>query len=334
MSRTKRYGFKLEQSDKVLAISEISLTNIRKRESTAAATADEHSSFRGVVGSLHYVAANTRPDLSAAASILQGVASRPTVEHLMEANKELRMAQEHDEVAIYIEPIASGRLLFSVFTDAAWANRYDGSSQGGYLIVAHDAAMLDGKTVTANPVDWASRKLHRVARSSLSAELQSNTNGLDSLAFALLMYADITTCCKSGQRSACGPAAEIEAKRHAGAVVMDHTGLYDIYSGKRLQLEEKRSQVEAQSNLESISTFGVRPRWVAGIYQLADAPTKRDRQNGILREYLRRSAWSLSYDPNFVAGAKLKAKVCTSARNVTTTTIDEPAGVQRREATP
>ena len=96
------------------------------------------------------------------------------------------------------------------------------------------------------------------------------------------MFTDIATTCKAGERSLTSIAAEVEATRHAGAVVMDHKGLYDIYSGKRLQLEEKRSQVEAQSNLESISTFGMRPRWVAGIYQLADALTERDRQNGIL----------------------------------------------------
>ena len=254
VSRTKRYGFKLEQSDKVLAIEEIPLSNLRKRDLAAPATPSEHSRYRGVVGSLHYVAAHTRPDLAAAASILQGVASRPLVEHLIEANKELRLAQEHDEVAIFIEPISSGRMLLTVFTDASWANRYDGSSQGGFLIVAHDAAMLDGKTVVTNPMDWSSRKLHRVARSSLSAGLQSNTNGLDSLAFALLMFTDMSTTCKAGERSLTGIAADVESKRHAGAVVMDHKGLYDIYSGKRLQLEEKRSQVEAQSNLESIST--------------------------------------------------------------------------------
>ena len=228
--------------------------------------------------------------------------------HLNEANKTLRRAKLHADVAIIIEPIPISQLRFTCYTDASWANRYDLSSQGGYVILAHEKQMLDGKLSRANLIDWSSRKLQRVARSSLSAELQSNTNGIDNFTFLMLTWSDIVdNPVKPNSKIHSRQLLESQAMKWAGGLVVDHKGLYDIYAGKKLQLEEKRSQVEAKANLETLELWGIRCRWVAGCYQLANAMTKEDiRANDSLREFLRRNQWAVVYDPKFVAGKKIK----------------------------
>eukprot|EP00959_Pyramimonas_sp_CCMP1952_P405473 8498153-Pyramimonas_sp.AAC.2 len=62
-------------------------------------------------------------------------------------------------------------------TDAAWAVRRDGSSQGGYLILAAHRSVLSGETVKDAVVDWRSWKLPRVSRSSLASEAQAAAGG-------------------------------------------------------------------------------------------------------------------------------------------------------------
>ena len=69
-----------------------------------------------------------------------------------------------------------------VYTDAAWANRSDQSSQGGYLIFAIDEdGIVNGNTKPLVVLDWASRKIKRVCRSSLSAEAQAACVAVDAL---------------------------------------------------------------------------------------------------------------------------------------------------------
>jgi hypothetical protein len=67
-------------------------------------------------------------------------------------------------------------------TDAAWANRLDNSSQGGYLLFIMDEGVL--QTGEARPLavlDWAMRKLLQVCRSSLAAEVQAACIAVDAL---------------------------------------------------------------------------------------------------------------------------------------------------------
>ena len=62
--------------------------------------------------------------------------------------------------------------------DAGWATRDSGDSQGGYLLLIAESAMLDRKHAQCWLVDWSSKKLKRAVRSSVAAEALSGQNGL------------------------------------------------------------------------------------------------------------------------------------------------------------
>ena len=60
--------------------------------------------------------------------------------------------------------------------------RPDGSSQGGYVIfVASQEEIDSAKPFRLTVVDWSSRRLQRVCRSSLAAETQAAATAVDEL---------------------------------------------------------------------------------------------------------------------------------------------------------
>ena len=61
-------------------------------------------------------------------------------------------------------------LRLGVFADAAWANRADGSSQGGRIIIAAHKDFWNGKNDRFSVLGWKSSKCARICRSSLACE--------------------------------------------------------------------------------------------------------------------------------------------------------------------
>ena len=178
-----------------------------------------------MVGSLHYIAAHTRPDLAANASIFQGAAKSPKVHHLEEANKVLRRARKHADTKIIFNEIPMADLKFTAYNEAAWTNRYDLSSQGGTIILAHGRGFYEDRKEKVSVVEWSSRILARVAKSSLSAELQSNSTCIDNFVFLLLTWDAI----HNTQHGRTSEQRIRQAKKWAGGCIIDHKGLYDIF---------------------------------------------------------------------------------------------------------
>ena len=77
---------------------------------------------------------------------------------------------------------------FLALSDAAWATRPDGSSQGGYLILAVPQAAFSDELTSYSIIDWRSWKLERVSRSSLNAETQAAATAADALEFAKAFF--------------------------------------------------------------------------------------------------------------------------------------------------
>lgn len=160
-----QHAIEVEQSEKILAVDVIKIRDEGTRFGKDNATPAEHSVFRAVVGSLHYIAGHTRPDLVANATILQGVAKAAQVHHLKAANKILRRAKKHADTKVIFNEIPMMDLKFTAYSDAAWANGCDFSSQGGTIILAHGQGFYEDQKTKVSVVEWSSRKLARVAKS-------------------------------------------------------------------------------------------------------------------------------------------------------------------------
>ena len=107
------------------------------------------------------------------------------MQDLLDANKDLRFLKANADVGLYFG--FDGRwsdLRVGGYSDASWASRVDGSSQGGYVVFVGPAGELDAGTPTPFvAMEWASKKLQRLCRSSLSAEAQAAALGVDALAW-------------------------------------------------------------------------------------------------------------------------------------------------------
>ena len=267
----------------------------------------EQRGLRALVGALAWPANQSLPQLSASVSILQASVSKPQVKDLLEANKVLRFAKTvavSYKMKIHQHTNLLKDVKFSVYTDAAWSVRPDGSSQGGFLIfAASESELRSGDPINMTIVDWHSKKLVRMCRSSLSAEAQASAAAVDELEW-----------CKVFWSTMINPTLSIETNetlQHSGLsyVLTDAKSLFDasksITSG--MHLSERRTAIEVAIVAERVKVMQAEWKWLNSHQQVADGLTKPSAKDRFA-EILQRGNHQLKFDPNFVAAKKVAQK--------------------------
>ena len=112
-------------------VKHIDLPKIRKAQKFDTCSPTEITALRGLLGTLSWLAKETRPDLQGRVSLLQQTMPHPMVQHILEANSLAKEAQKEMEAGIIIRPIPIQRLRIGVASDASWGN-----SPGGFLEAA------------------------------------------------------------------------------------------------------------------------------------------------------------------------------------------------------
>ncbi|CAK0906464.1 unnamed protein product [Prorocentrum cordatum] len=200
---------------------------------------------------------------------------------------------------------------FRVFTwcDAAWASRPDGHSQGKHVTALSTSEGPFHHACDFTVLDWGSRKLKRVARSSLSAEIQeaSDAEG-EQMMVRLAMY-DTRYEVLYGR-------FDLNDRRGAlhrvpGALVTDCKAFYDgvVTSGSAgLGLDERRTAIEALALRRALEEGGTIVRWVHSHAQLADGMTKASLQAfNVLHAFLKNQRWNIVHDERFLSARKRSA---------------------------
>ena len=294
----------VSMNEYVKKIKPITVEKSRKTMVSDACEEKEMRSLRALIGALAWPANQCLPQLSASISILQASVSKPTVKDLNEGNKILRFAKN---VAPSFKLLFSKHsntvtdLRFSVYTDAAWSVRPEGSSQGGFMIFAsNEEQLLSGEPMPLTMIDWHSRKLHRMCRSSMAAEAQASAAAVDELEW-----------CKVFWSTMINPMLPIETEqtlRVSGLsyVLTDAKSLFDasksVTSG--MHLNERRTAIEVAIVAERVKVMNAAWKWVNSHQQLADGLTKpaaKDR----FAEILSRGNHQMKFDPNFTAAKKV-----------------------------
>ena len=231
------------------------------------------NTLRGINGSLQWLVTNTRIDLAAKVSLSASETSNPTIESLHKANKLIRQAQRDDTLPIHIHAIPLDQLNFGIFSDAAWAVRPDGSSQGGYLIYATSHALHKGQEAPLGVIEWKSWKLTRKCRSSLAAESQAMADSVDMLNFVRLVFAD----CLHPEGIDLRRPDEVLKLLPESCAITDCKSLYDALEKNEslgLGLSEKRTSIEVTATRQHMRATGIKTKWVNPDRQLADVLTK------------------------------------------------------------
>lgn len=238
---------------------------------------------------------------------------------LREANKLAREVYSGRHIGLRYENLEHWNpqdTVFVAWCDAAVGNRRDLASSGGYFIGACNPKILDGHPSKICPVSWKSGKLPRVARSSLSAEIQAFSIAEEELMMVRIQWLEMC-----GARFPDHDPATI-LPQSKGVLVTDARSLYDLVRkgpmmAGGLALREKYSILDMLSVFQCLKKGETITRWVHSDAQIADSLTKPAANSALLR-VLTQCVWTLVDDPHFTSSKNLRrlAKQEPSAKDL------------------
>ena len=263
------------------------------------ATEDEVAAMRALCGGLNWLSKEGRPDAAGPASLLASKITRLKVEDILAANEAVKQLQSQAELAIQIQPLQ--RMRFSVVTDASFAN--DGfHSQGGHIVLAHEASLSEGGRARTNIVSWRSGKLQRVVNSTLAAETQSLSRGLADLMWSMVVFREFSDghfelkrwnekLVASEVVALCSTRTDEVLKQ--SLAIVDAKSLYDYLSKQTVGGQDKRTAIEVQIIREDLNTLEGRVRWVDHQAMIADGLTKLRGQNEAMYRLINSGEFSI-----------------------------------------
>ena len=312
------YSIEVNQTQYVKDIAAISLSRDRRSQPEDVVSEQERQQLRALIGSLQYAAVNTRPDLCSRLGWLQSRINTAKVSTLIEANRTLHEAKQHASTAIHIHSIPLQDLRYVAFSDASFASEKNPSSHQGMIIMAAHKKIGDNAQSVINPIIWHSKKIQKVAVSTLSAEAMALAGAVDVLSWIRLMWAwVIDHRCRWKQAdetllqlppafSALNPGEEPQVPmpesveelikqlppEQQAIITTDCKSLYDLINRTAPPAcTEFRTMLQAKLIKEHLQN-GIKIRWVPSGAQIADSLTKV-MDNTILRACLQKGFYSL-----------------------------------------
>lgn len=187
------------------------------------------SLLRQCAGQLAWAAGSTRPDQAFLAPYLQGVQDKGTVSHITMFNKALREMKERRITIKFPSNVPIDQWRIICIGDAGHAKRANGDSQGG----------CDRKQAPMWLVDWASKKLKRVVKSSTAAETHAGINAMDAIEFFQSLLAETIQGITPRQ-------FRLQVPKHTALLVVDSRGFYDAASklSSASTSEEKKLEID------------------------------------------------------------------------------------------
>ena len=224
-----------------------------KRGLDEKANAGEIAQARSVIGSLAWIARQTRPDLCYQCSRLQSVVATAKVKHLIQCNKVLSEAQATANVGIYFKAGVfqfEDSILISVH-DASWANEekiIDGEifprrSQYGRIQLFGDPKLWEEDEGTVHFLGWKSGLIKRLCRSTYRAETQGCCYAMESGVALRALYAEVMGKLKAHDTNWESNCAQ--EKRHLW--MTDCQSLHDyLVNPAAAGCEDKRLEIDLQ----------------------------------------------------------------------------------------
>ena len=303
LDQTPDYGFVLQHHSYCEEIKQVDID-----DASPEVTKDEISQARAVLGAIQWRALQTAPQHMAKLSWLQSSMAHISKDILRQVNRLCRevFAQRYLSVQVkQLGAINDEDICFACWTDAAVGNRPDMGSTGGYVVGMVRRDFLSGERGPVNPVAWRSGKLPRVARSSLSAEIQALAEGEQELMFCRLEWAELLGYPMDLMRP------EQTTSLVSAAIIVDAKSVFDAFhkgdaATSAFGMKEKYAALELMAVSENLRKQNTAMLWVSSEAQLADGLTKAGAQD-FFKQFLQgNQQWIVRYDPEFIAAKKKK----------------------------
>eukprot|EP00435_Cladocopium_sp_Y103_P035126 s1424_g9.t1 len=245
-------------------ITTIPISPERRRQRYSKCTPDEISALRALLGSLSWLAKETRPDIAGRVALLQQSLPVPRIRDLVEANLIAAEVCKHAHSGIRIMPIEIENLRVGVISDASWGN-----SQGQKTL-EKDSPDRWEETDT----QWIR---HHVAPRTTTFHSAASETGPD-----LHDLLPVRTTVANGHT------IQDDWTSTRGISTLNK----DSWTGKTA--DDKRTAIDIAILKDDLSRSGGHPRWIEGSNMIADPLTKKMRGD-FLRGVANQGFWTLSY---------------------------------------
>ena len=299
-------------------------------------TSSEKTELMSLGGQLAWIARETMPQIAYEVSNLQQRFSEAKVSDLVNGNTILRRAKSmaKSNVLKFI-PLNLKDMCFVSIADASFAGQPRGGSQMGYAILLSTSPILDGSS-KAVMLEWGSKKIHRVVRSTLAAEAAAMSFAFDRAFFARAVMQEILYG-RSQHFREVAPNVPLALQLTADSDLMesldgkmglgtDCKSLYDLCCRPTSMPTEKRitlDLLDVRQHLDNLPDLH-HVRWIPTTAMLVDALTKHLPDQTIITQFLHDNVYSLREDPRLeeqrvAARTARKAKAKAKATGSTTT---------------
>ena len=250
--------------------------------------------MREVLGEINWIAVSSRPDISAAISLLQQRVNRAQVQYLIEvniANKLVGVVRGFSHVTMRVLPIPPEKLGWTVWSDASWANAEDLKSQGGYFVAATERAIDHGKWSAVSPTRWKNFKQDRQVASTLAAELLTLSRALAEVSWIRSLWCEAEFGNYQLQNDA------VFSAKVPVVVAIDSKPVFDHVGSEVVSVKDKRVATEMLLVKNDVRTKGLSLKWIPTYQVLADCLTNENAPRQLLLRVLAESRYRMTEDP-------------------------------------
>ena len=223
----------------------------------------EWQEMRSVCGCLQWLGGQTRPDVSATAS-LSHRGGDTEISDLKRLHETLKYAKETASSRITFSAIPVNKAsVILTFADSSWASAAKHSSQFGVMVVLCPPQVTEAIS-HCHLLDWKSGRSSRICRSTLAAEACAADEGNDRACYINMVMTELLH-----QQ----PAYKGEMRLRA-LHATDAKSLYDALVAENLSLTEKRATMNIRSIQQVLTPAQI--HWLPTTLMVADGLTKHD----------------------------------------------------------
>eukprot|EP00171_Calliarthron_tuberculosum_P004551 IDg4551t1 len=221
-----------------------------------AASAAEATLYRSIIGQILFVGRLSQPLMLRIASQMATKLNNLNLHHLRDLESLLKTCKERCPTLLFRSTPSVGSFSIDVYSDASQGQKKDPSPRGGFIIMRR----LGDVT---HAIQWSSRKLRRVARSSSTAELLAAAEAIDTAIYLQELLNELLYW-------------------HPMDFSTDSRSLFTLITTTK-EPEERRNKIDIAAMRNAFDIGQLRSiNWIPGYYLIADALTKDNRTLGTL----------------------------------------------------
>ena len=256
----------IDQEGYISDINPIVIEDERNRKGCEAITTSERQQLRAVIGQLNWLSTQTRPDIAYDTCIASVSFKEAKVKDLLRVNKIIRKLQSESVHLKFIDLSDLRRYRVINYSDASYRNLLNEGSQGGFII------FICNQHNQVAPIQWQSKKIRRVVRSTLAAESIAQLDAADASFLIKSLLVELLQCSSDK--------IKIES-------ITDNKSLFEtLYSTKTTENKRLRADIAALRERPGNGEID-KIHWVETSYQIADCLTKSGASTTALLDTLR-----------------------------------------------